>query len=125
MDICCCFNYGIMSTHTHYQMHQSHSHTDTNMELLEEKLEEKLCDFRSGYVTKTHTCMCGNLFQSCQTLCDPWLLCPWDSPGKNTGVDCHVLLHGFFLTQGSNLHLILLHWHVGSLPLTPTGKPLV
>ena len=21
------------------------------------------------------------------------LLCPWDSPGKNTGVGCHVLLH--------------------------------
>ena len=22
------------------------------------------------------------------------LLCPWDSPGKNTGVGCHALLHG-------------------------------
>ena len=22
------------------------------------------------------------------------LLCPWDSPGKNTGVDCHALLQG-------------------------------
>jgi hypothetical protein len=22
------------------------------------------------------------------------LLCPWDSPGKNTGVDCHVLSRG-------------------------------
>ena len=21
-----------------------------------------------------------------------WLCCPWDSPGKNTGVDCHFLL---------------------------------
>ena len=21
------------------------------------------------------------------------LLCPWDSPGKNTGVGCHLLLH--------------------------------
>ena len=21
------------------------------------------------------------------------LLCPWDSPGKNTGVGCHFLLH--------------------------------
>ena len=37
--------------------------------------------------------------QSCLTLCDPidvWqptrLLCPWDSPGKNTGVGCHFLL---------------------------------
>ena len=30
------------------------------------------------------------------------LLCPWDSPGKKTGVGCHSLLHGIFLTQGSN-----------------------
>ena len=30
------------------------------------------------------------------------LLCPWDSPGKNTGVDCHFLLQGIFPTQGSN-----------------------
>ena len=37
--------------------------------------------------------------QSCPTLCDPrWqptrLPHPWDSPGKNTGVGCHFLLHG-------------------------------
>ena len=30
------------------------------------------------------------------------LLCPWDFPGKNTGVSCHALLHGIFPTQGSN-----------------------
>ena len=24
------------------------------------------------------------------------LLCPWDSPGKNTGVRCHALLQGIF-----------------------------
>ena len=30
------------------------------------------------------------------------LLCPWDSPGKNTGVGCHALLQGIFLTQGLN-----------------------
>ena len=30
------------------------------------------------------------------------LLCPWDSPGKNTGVGSHSLLQGIFLTQGSN-----------------------
>ena len=26
----------------------------------------------------------------------------WDSPGQNTGVDCHSLLQRIFLTQGSN-----------------------
>ena len=30
------------------------------------------------------------------------LLCPWDSPGKNTGVGCHAFLQGIFQTQGSN-----------------------
>ena len=33
------------------------------------------------------------------------LLCPWNSPGKNTGVGCHFLLQAIFLTQGSNLGL--------------------
>ena len=34
------------------------------------------------------------------------LLCPWYFPGKNTGVYCHFLLQGIFLTQGSNLGLL-------------------
>ena len=33
-------------------------------------------------------------------------LCPWNSPGKNTGVGCHFLLQGIFPTQGSNLGLL-------------------
>ena len=33
------------------------------------------------------------------------LLCPWDSPGKNTGVGCHSLLQRICLTQGLNLGL--------------------
>ena len=46
------------------------------------------------------------LLQSCPTLCNPMdlqpasLLCPWDSPGRNTGVGCYVLLQGIFSTQG-------------------------
>ena len=35
------------------------------------------------------------------------LLCPWDFPGKNIGVDCHYLLQGILLTQKPNLHLLL------------------
>ena len=34
------------------------------------------------------------------------LLCPWDSPGKNTGVNCHSLLQSIFPTQRSNLGLL-------------------
>ena len=30
------------------------------------------------------------------------LLRPWDSPGKSTGVGCHVLLQGIFPTWGLN-----------------------
>ena len=43
------------------------------------------------------------------------LLCPWNFPGKNTGVGCHFLLQRICLTQGSNLHL--LRWQEDSLPL--------
>ena len=44
--------------------------------------------------------------------------CPWNLLGKNPGVDCHFLLQGIFLTQGSNPHLLhLLHWQEDSLPL--------
>ena len=30
------------------------------------------------------------------------LLCPWDFPGKDTGVGCHFIFQGIFLIQGSN-----------------------
>ena len=50
--------------------------------------------------------------QSCLTPCDsmdcspPWLLCPLNFPGKNTGVACHFLLQRMFLTQSLNLCLL-------------------
>ena len=50
------------------------------------------------------------------------LLCPWDFPGKNTGVGCYFLHQGIFLTQGSNLCLLL--WQADSLPSEPPGKPI-
>ena len=34
------------------------------------------------------------------------LLCPWNFPGKNTGVSCYFLLQGIFPTQGWNLGLL-------------------
>ena len=34
------------------------------------------------------------------------LLCPWGSPGQNTGLGCHFLLQGIFSTQGSNPGLL-------------------
>ena len=47
--------------------------------------------------------VCAKSFQLCPTL-RPYglkptrLLCPWDSPGKNTGVGCPALLQGIFPT---------------------------
>ena len=66
-------------------------------------------------------CCCCLVNKSCLTL---WphglqptrLLCPWDSPGKNTRVfhvflySCHALLQGIFPTQGSNLRLLHCRW---------------
>ena len=47
------------------------------------------------------------------------------SPGKNTGVDCHALLQGIFVTQGLNPGLLqLLHWEADALPLSHLGSPL-
>ena len=55
-----------------------------------------------------------------QRLLPTGFLCPWNSPGKNTGVGCHFLLQGVFPTQGSNLRLLcLLHRQVDSLPPVP------
>ena len=50
------------------------------------------------------------------------LLCPWDFPGKNTGVGCHFLLQGIFPNQGSNPGL--LHSRQTFLPTEPPGKIL-
>ena len=40
------------------------------------------------------------------TFCDPMRLCPWDSPGKNTGVGCRSRLQGIFPTPESNPGLL-------------------
>ena len=50
-------------------------------------------------------------------------LCPLDSPGKNTGVDCHALLQGIFPTQELNLTLLCpLRWQAVFIT-EPSGKP--
>ena len=64
--------------------------------------------------------------QSCLTLCNP-MNCSLPRfsihgifPGNNTGVGCHFLLQGIFLTQGLNPGL--LYWQVDSLPSESPGK---
>ena len=51
------------------------------------------------------------------------LLCPWDLPGKNTGVGCHFLLQGIFSTQG--LNPCLLHCQVDTLSVSHLGSLLI
>ena len=49
--------------------------------------------------------------QSCPTLCNPTRLpCPWDSPGKNTGVGCHFLLQCMKLKLFSRVRLFATPW---------------
>ena len=65
-----------------------------------------LCRPLRGPAAITHMVKESEVTQSCLTLCDPMeptrLLHPWDFPGKSTGVGCHFLPQGIFLTQGSN-----------------------
>ena len=52
------------------------------------------------------------------------LLCPWDSQGKNTGVGCHIVLQGIFLTQELNPGLLcFLHCKQILYPLSHWGSP--
>ena len=51
------------------------------------------------------------------------LLCPWNFPGKTTGVSCHFLLQGSFPTQGSKLHLCSPALAGRFFPTAPPEKP--
>ena len=55
--------------------------------------------------THFHTQSCPTVFHP--TDCSPTRLhCPWDAPGKNTGVGFHFLLQGIFATQVSCISCI-------------------
>ena len=63
------------------------------------------------YLEMVYKEVCVSVAQLCLTLCDPThsspLLCPWNSPGKNTGVGSDSLLQGIFPIWEFNLAL----WH--------------
>ena len=80
---------------------------------------------------------CVPLFENLWTVAHQVPLCPWYSPGKNTGVGCHAFLQGIFRIHGMNLCLLcLLHWQENchlrsftedsqgllSLPCSSSGK---
>ena len=51
------------------------------------------------------------------------LLCPWDSPGKITGVGQHSLLQGIFPTQASNPGLLHCRWILDHLSYRGSPSP--
>ena len=54
------------------------------------------------------------------------LLCPWDSPGKNTGVGCHALLQGIFPGPGiEHTSPVSLALAGGFFTTKPLGKPRI
>ena len=63
-------------------------------------------------------CWCCLAAMLCLTLLWPWLLCPWNFPGKNTRVGRHFLLQGLFPTQESNLGVLL------GRKILPQSEPL-
>ena len=106
------------------------THLGVAWDLLELQPKSFLCPILLSYLTDVNyktvvsPFSCVRLFATLWTIAG-WLLYPWDSPGKNTGVGCHALLQEIFPTQGSNLRLLhLLHWQVGCLPLVLPGNPI-
>ena len=81
------------------------SHCDSPSFLFYQDSNLFVCVFLTGFmvtaprrsvfcVHEILLCVCS--LQSCLTL---WPLCPWDSPGKNTGVGCRALLQMISLSQ--------------------------
>ena len=90
--------------------------------------------FIPQYFMFFYQCHCGTLVLVVQSLSHVLplrphgqqaarFLCPWDSPGKNTEVGCHLLLQETFTTQGLNLGLSSLQ--ADSLPQSHQGSPKI
>ena len=102
--------------------------TDKKLEIRRVRGPEKLSGF-----PKVVFMLRAKSLQLCPTLCDPMDYSPLGSSvhgilqarePKKTGVGCHALLQGIFLTEGWNSCILhLLHWKADSLTLVPPGKP--
>ena len=62
------------------------------------------CNLFAKYINKSTSCVCVCVCCHLQLFAIPWLqptrlLCPWNFPGKNTGVGCHFLLWGSFWSR--------------------------
>ena len=82
---------------------------DDDKRFVQASLWEKLAVGKLGLALLCKACCLSLVTKSCPTLATPWtarFICPWDSPGKNTGVGCRFLLQGIFPTQESNTGLL-------------------
>ena len=79
-------------------------------EITNGKPKHKLCLSVQLHYVYSHIhlmCACSSHFSHVRLFVTPWTTVyqaplSMNSPGKNTGVHCHSLLQGIFLTQGSN-----------------------
>ena len=99
--------------------------------------QNKICDERlkgQRLMAIKHMKRCATLLIICMLTCSAAsdslrlhgmqptrLLCPWNFPGRNTGVRCPFLLQGIFPTQGTNPRLLLAG---GFFTTEPPGKPI-
>ena len=79
------------------------------------------CSLLSVQCVYASVCACSVMFDSLQPH-GPQptrLLCPWDFPGKNTGVGCHFLLQGNVPDAGINLASLAFPTLAGRFLTTP------
>ena len=89
-------------------------------------IQQRAHSASAGLIISLHAGMSAQWLQSCPTLWTVVCQTPLSMglyPAKNTGVSCHSLLQGFFLTQGSNLHLLSLRHCRPVLHCWATRKP--
>ena len=79
-----------------YTQTHRHTHTHTHIHMCTHICNVYICKKRES----VSQC-CAQLFVS-HGMQPTRLLCPWNSPGKNTGVGFHSLLQGLSTTQGLN-----------------------
>ena len=99
-------------THTYIQIYKLHSYKDsmisTHFNSLELQIGLRAIKIHSLiwlFIMFSHSVISNSLWPF--GLQPTRLLCPWDSPGKNTGVVCHALLQGISPTLASNPGLLL------------------
>ena len=76
--------------------------------------------------TLTEGCVCAQSLSCVQLSVTPRLLCPWDFPGRNTGVGCYFLLQGIFPAPGVELASPAPPALVGGFfAIVPHAKPVI